>query len=227
MKLTVQGRRRSAAVAAAGMAAMIGTAVLAAPASAHTPVWSVTCNSVQVDLTNYSTGRHVQNSVSLTVVGGEGALADNEDFGGSFHATEALPAHDSPLTVRLVVKAGDNKKYNVDETKVSPVCDTPTSPSVSPSTTPPTTAPETTAPPTTAPETTAPGTTAPTTAPVPAGTTNAPVVAGTTSAAGGGDLAETGSSSATPMIAGIAVAVVVAGGGLVLWTRKRGSSAHR
>ncbi|WP_329180922.1 LAETG motif-containing sortase-dependent surface protein [Streptomyces sp. NBC_01477] len=217
MKLTVQGRRRSAAIAAAGMAAMIGTAVLAAPASAHTPVWSVTCNSVQVDLTNYSTGRHVQNSVSLTVVGGEGALADNEDFGGSFHATEALPAHDSPLTVRLVVKAGDNKKYNVDETKVSPVCDTPTSPSVTPSTTPPTTAPETTA----------PGTTAPTTAPVPAGTTNAPVVAGTTSAAGGGDLAETGSSSATPMIAGIAVAVVVAGGGLVLWTRRRGSSAHR
>ncbi|MFF9848015.1 LAETG motif-containing sortase-dependent surface protein [Streptomyces litmocidini] len=38
---------------------------------------------------------------------------------------------------------------------------------------------------------------------------------------GGGDLAETGSSSATPMIAGIAAALVVIGGGAVFFLRKK------
>ncbi|WP_327292172.1 LAETG motif-containing sortase-dependent surface protein [Streptomyces sp. NBC_01198] len=216
MRLTVQGRRRSAAIAATGMAAMIGTVLMAGPASAHTPVWSVTCDSVKVDLTSYNTSHDIHNSVTLSIVGGEGALADNQDFGGSFHFKDALPPHDSPISVRLVVKAGDNAKYNVDETKVSPVCDKPSSPPVTPTTTPPA-SPSSTAATTAPPETTAPATT----------TAAAPVVADTTSAAGTGDLAETGSSSATPMIAGIAVAVVVAGGGLVFWTRKRGSSAHR
>ncbi|MFG1806892.1 LAETG motif-containing sortase-dependent surface protein [Streptomyces sp. NPDC049040] len=221
MRLTVQGRRRSAAIAATGMAAMIGTALMTGTASAHTPVWSVTCDSVKVDLTSYSTAKHVHNSVSLTIVGGEGALADDEDFGSSFHFKDALPPHDSPLTLHLVVKAGDNKKYDVDETKVSPVCEKPTSPPpTTPATTPPTT-------PATTPATTAPETTPPTTTPAPSATTNAPVVAGTSSASGGGDLAETGSSNATPVIAGVAVAVVLAGGGLVFWTRRRGSSTHR
>ena len=36
-----------------------------------------------------------------------------------------------------------------------------------------------------------------------------------------GDLAETGSSSATPMIAGIAIALVVVGGGAVFFLRKK------
>lgn len=207
-------------MAATGMAAMVGTVLMAGPASAHTPKWSVTCDSVQVDLTSYSTARHVTNSVSLTIVGGEGALADDPDFGASFHFEDALPPHDAPLTLHLVVKAGDDSEYNVDDTKVSPVCDKPTTPPVTPSTTPPTTA-------TTTPATTAPPTTAPTTTAAPTSTTTAPVVADTTSPAAGGDLAETGSSSATPMIAGIAVAVVVVGGGLVFWTRRRGSSSHR
>ncbi|WP_030685127.1 LAETG motif-containing sortase-dependent surface protein [Streptomyces globisporus] len=38
---------------------------------------------------------------------------------------------------------------------------------------------------------------------------------------GGGDLAETGSSSATPMIAGVAAALVVIGGGAVFFLRKK------
>ncbi|SHL38533.1 LAETG motif-containing sortase-dependent surface protein [Actinacidiphila paucisporea] len=207
MRLTVQGRRRYAAIAATGMAAMIGSAVMAGPASAHTPVWSVTCDSVTVDLTAYNT--HATNSVTLTIVGGEGALADNPNFGGAFHYQDALPPHDAPISLHLVVKAGDDAKYDVDQTKVSPVCDKPTTtPPTKPATTPPTTAPQTTT-------------------PAPTHTTNAPVVADTTAATGSGDLAETGSSNATPMIAGIAAAVVVVGGGLVFWTRKRGTSAHR
>jgi LPXTG-motif cell wall-anchored protein len=36
-----------------------------------------------------------------------------------------------------------------------------------------------------------------------------------------GDLAETGSSNATPMIAGIAIALVVIGGGAVFLVRKK------
>lgn len=198
---------------------MIGSVVLAGPASAHTPNWSVTCDSVTVDLTAYNS--HVRNTVTLTVVGGEGALVD-QTFGSTFHFRDALPPHDAPLGLHLVVKAGDGKQYGRDETKTAPVCDKPTSPS--PSTTPPT-SPPTTAP-TTAPATTAPSTTPPATTAAPS-TTPAPVAAATTSAGGSGDLAETGSSSATPMIAGIAVAVVVAGGGLVFWTRRRGSSSHR
>lgn len=221
MGLTIQGRRRSAAMAATGMAAVIGTVMMAGPASAHTPSWSVTCNSVTVDLTAYNAD--ARNTVTLTIVGGEGALVDQK-FGSTFHYTGPLPPHDSPLGVHLKVKAGDGRKYGVDETKQSPVCDKPTTPPVTPSSTPPTT-PSTTTPSTTA--ATTPATTPPTTAATPTATTNAPVVDATSPAAGTGDLAETGSSNATPMIAGIAVAVVVVGGGLVLWTRKRGSSAHR
>lgn len=213
MGLTVQGRRRSAAIATAGMAAMIGSVVLAGPASAHVPSWSVTCDSVTVDLTAYNS--HVRNTVTLTVVGGEGALVD-QTFGSAFHFRDALPPHDAPLALHLVVTAGDGERYGKDETMTAPVCAQPSSPS--PSTTAPTSPPTTAA--TTAPATAPPGTTAaPSTSPAPA--------AATTAAGGSGDLAETGSSNATPMIAGIAVAVVAAGGGLVFWTRRRGSSPHR
>ncbi|MDX2728145.1 MULTISPECIES: LAETG motif-containing sortase-dependent surface protein [unclassified Streptomyces] len=48
-----------------------------------------------------------------------------------------------------------------------------------------------------------------------------PATAGGSSTGTGGDLAETGSSSATPIIAGIAIALVVVGGGAVFFLRKR------
>ncbi|WMX47043.1 Cys-Gln thioester bond-forming surface protein [Streptomyces roseicoloratus] len=50
-----------------------------------------------------------------------------------------------------------------------------------------------------------------------------PATGGTTSGSttGGGDLAETGSSNATPMIAGVAVALLVVGGGAVFFLRKK------
>lgn len=57
--------------------------------------------------------------------------------------------------------------------------------------------------------------------PAPSTTTDAST--GTTGTTGttGGDLAETGSSNATPMIAGIAVALVLVGGGAVFFLRKK------
>ncbi|MFF0274874.1 LAETG motif-containing sortase-dependent surface protein [Streptomyces sp. NPDC004330] len=69
--------------------------------------------------------------------------------------------------------------------------------------------------PSTEPSSPAPSTTAPSTGDTTGGTT------GTTGTTGGGDLAETGSSNATPMIAGIAAALVVIGGGAVFFLRKK------
>ncbi|MEU0149736.1 LAETG motif-containing sortase-dependent surface protein [Streptomyces sp. NPDC006288] len=48
-----------------------------------------------------------------------------------------------------------------------------------------------------------------------------PAQTGTSSAGAGGDLAETGGSSATPVIAGVAIALVVVGGGAVFLLRRR------
>lgn len=64
-----------------------------------------------------------------------------------------------------------------------------------------------------------PGTDTPSSQPSPAS------AGGTSSGSGGGDLAETGSSSATPMIAGIAIALVVLGGGAVFLLRKKRAAA--
>ncbi|MBD0710254.1 MULTISPECIES: LAETG motif-containing sortase-dependent surface protein [unclassified Streptomyces] len=52
-------------------------------------------------------------------------------------------------------------------------------------------------------------------------TTGTTGTTGTSTTTGGGDLAETGSSSATPMIAGIAAALVVIGGGAVFFLRRK------
>ncbi|MFF2061557.1 LAETG motif-containing sortase-dependent surface protein [Streptomyces sp. NPDC058200] len=49
--------------------------------------------------------------------------------------------------------------------------------------------------------------------------------AGGSTAGSTGDLAETGSSSATPMIAGVAIALVVLGGGAVFFLRKKNAAA--
>ncbi|MEU4077234.1 peptidase [Streptomyces venezuelae] len=56
------------------------------------------------------------------------------------------------------------------------------------------------------------------------GTTGSTTGGSTTT--GGGDLAETGSSNATPMIAGIAAALVVIGGGAVFFLRKKKTAGH-
>ncbi|WP_432059615.1 LAETG motif-containing sortase-dependent surface protein [Streptomyces sp. S1] len=58
------------------------------------------------------------------------------------------------------------------------------------------------------------------------GTTGGDTTGGTTGTTGGGDLAETGSSNATPMIAGIAAALVVVGGGAVFFLRKKKATGH-
>lgn len=94
-------------------------------------------------------------------------------------------------------------------------------PGPQPSETTPTTEPSTepSETPSTQPSTETPSATPSTSAP--AGETT-----GTTGTTGGGDLAETGSSNATPMIAGIAAALVVIGGAAVFILRKKKAAGH-
>ncbi|WP_314174127.1 LAETG motif-containing sortase-dependent surface protein [Streptomyces winkii] len=148
----------------------------------------------------YSTSIHLENyneqaKNTITITAGEKTLV-NEEFGRTFDKKVKLPKHTSPLDVHLVIKAGDDDKFSRDEHKMSPVCEESPSPS-SPAPSPSESSSEAPAPsekPSTAPN------------------------------GGGDDLAETGASSATPMIAGAAGVVLVAGAGLVVVARKRRSA---
>ncbi|MEU4131108.1 LAETG motif-containing sortase-dependent surface protein [Streptomyces wuyuanensis] len=186
MNAPTRAWKRSGALMAGAAFGLVGVGLTAAPASAHTPVWTVTCSEVTVDLKAYSP--NVTNTVTVTVDGKD--LLPVEAFGREFSKTLQLPEHKAEVKVRLVVKAGDGDRFSHDETKTAPVCETPKpSETPEPSDTPSTEPPSSEAPP--APE--------PSTPP----------------------LAETGGSSATPVIAGAAAAAVAAGAGILVVTRRR------
>ncbi|MFB8120105.1 LAETG motif-containing sortase-dependent surface protein [Streptomyces sp. NPDC055962] len=205
--------RGAGAFAAAAVVGLAGGVISAGPAAAHTPTWAVTCSEVTLNLTAYS--GNATNEVTVSVDGGD-VLLPTTQFGREFSTKSPLqlPKHDKELTVRLVVKAGDNARYSVEDTKTAPVCEddtpspTPTeeTPSEAPSTEPPTSAPE------------------PSETPSETATEAAPAPAEPSSSAP--DLAETGSSSATPVIGGAALAVLLAGGGILWSVRKRRSTQH-
>ncbi|WP_329157849.1 LPXTG cell wall anchor domain-containing protein [Streptomyces sp. NBC_01717] len=196
--------RAAGTYAAVAVAGLTGAVLCAGPAAAHTPTWAVTCTDVSLDLTAYNGG--VTNQVTVTVDGKD--LLSTETFGREFHKKLELPQHDKELTVHLVVKAGDGDQFSKDETKTAPVCEdnTPTpTPSVSESK--PAEKPTTAAP--------SPSESSPETAP-----------AAASPSPSSPDLAETGSSSATPVIGGAAVAVLLAGGGIMWSVRKRRTAQH-
>ncbi|MFD9484465.1 LAETG motif-containing sortase-dependent surface protein [Streptomyces sp. NPDC059991] len=197
------GRRRGALIGAAA-AGLIGVGLTAVPAQAHTPVWKVTCSAVTVDLTRYSD--EATNTVTLKTADGKDLLP-TEEFKGEFHKTLKLPAHDKELTLRLIVKAGDGDQHSRDETKTSPVCDT-----VPPSKPTPSKPPKPTPTPSAKPSKPAPApSTSSAAAPAPQPSPN---------------LAETGSSSSTPLVAGMGGAVLVAGAGIVWAARRRRTARH-
>ncbi|MFH9469603.1 LAETG motif-containing sortase-dependent surface protein [Streptomyces clavifer] len=204
--------RGAGAFAAAAVVGLAGGVISAGPAAAHTPTWDVTCSEVTLNLTAYSS--KAVNEVTVSVEGGE-VLLPTTEFGREYRTSTPikLPAHDKELTIRLVVKAGDDDKFSRNETKTAEVCEGNT-PSAPPSTEPP--APETPEPSETATE--------PATAPSESATEPAPAPAEPSSSAP--DLAETGSSSATPVIGGAAVAVLLAGGGILWSVRKRRTAQH-
>ncbi len=193
--------RGAGALVAAAVVGLTGGVISAGPAAAHTPTWAVTCSEVTVDLTNYTSD--VPNTVTITVDGKD--LLPTETFGREFHEKLALPEHDKPVTVRLVVKDADGDgRHSIDKSETAKVCDEePSSPPTepAPSETPSTGTPEPSATPSEQPSESAPA--------VPAPSPSSP------------DLAETGSSSTTPVIGGAAVAVLLAGGGILWAVRKR------
>lgn len=202
--------RGAGAYAAAAVVGLTGAVIVAGQAAAHTPTWAVTCSEVSIDLTNY-TG-DVANEVTVSVVGGEELLPTTQ-FGREFHTVPALrlPAHDEPLTIRLVVKdAGPGGEHSLNETKQAVVCedDTPKPTEATPSRTPGAETPATQAP-------------TPSATPSETATESAPAPSPSSP-----DLAETGSSSATPVIGGAALAVLLAGGGILWSVRKRRGAQH-
>ncbi|MEU2795596.1 LAETG motif-containing sortase-dependent surface protein [Streptomyces sp. NPDC007117] len=197
--------RGAGVLVAAAVAGLTGGAVLAGPAVAHTPTWAVTCSEVTVDLTDYTSD--VPNTVTVSVDGKD--LLPTETFGREFHKKLALLDHDEPVTVRLVVKDADGEgKHSIDRTKTAEVCEEEPSPTATesapsepaPSRTPPSGTPEPSATPGDEPSESASA--------VPAPGPSTP------------DLAETGSSPSTPVVAA-AVAVLLAGGGILWAVRKR------
>ncbi|WP_392675412.1 LAETG motif-containing sortase-dependent surface protein [Streptomyces sp. LN785] len=198
--------RAAGTLAAASVVGLTGAVLAASPAAAHTPTWAVTCTDVTLDLTAYNSD--VANTVTVTVDGKD--LLPTETFGREFHKKLVLPRHDKELTVHLVVKAGDGANYSKDDEKTSPVCDdytpTPTpTPSVTKTTEAPVEAPKPSATPSQSSSEAAPAAASPSSSP---------------------DLAETGSSSSTPIIGGAAVAVLLAGGGIMWSVRKRRTAQH-
>lgn len=201
---THQHRRRGAIALGAAGAALAGSVLFATPASAHTPTWSVDCDSVSVSLKWYA----AQGNTVTVSAGGEQLL--HQEFGGDFRKQDlALPQHSEPLQVTLTVDASDHDRYDVSETKTSPVCE-----GQEPSPEPTRSLPIGEGTPSPEPSASEP--------PEPEPSTSEPVVEPTEEeTAPPSDLAETGSSDSTPLIAGIAAAVVAAGAGLLMVARKR------
>ncbi|MDF6017112.1 LAETG motif-containing sortase-dependent surface protein [Streptomyces sp. JH34] len=207
--------RGAGAFAAAAVVGLAGGVISAGPAAAHTPTWAVTCSEVTLNLTAYSD--RATNQVTVSVVGGEDVLATT-DFGRSYSTKTPLqlPKHDKELQVHLVVKAGDDDKYSFEQTKTAPVCEDDDTPSPTPPQETPSETPSTEPPASETPE--------PSATPSETATEAAPAPAESSSSAP--DLAETGSSSATPVIGGAALAVLLAGGGILWSVRKRRSVQH-
>lgn len=188
----IRQRWHRAAAVATGTAALVGTGMfVATPASAHVPGWEADCYTTSIHLENYS-----ESGNTIKITAGEKTLVD-EKFGKTFDKKVDLPKHTSPLELRLVIDAVDDDKFDVNETKMSPVCE------------------ET-------PEPSEPAPSEP--APSPSESSSEAPAPPEEPQGGGDDLAETGSSSATPMIAGAAGVVLVAGAGLVVVARKRRSA---
>ncbi|MFJ9680416.1 LAETG motif-containing sortase-dependent surface protein [Streptomyces sp. NPDC101194] len=215
MTIPRRSLRAAGTLAAAAVAGLTGAVLSAGPAAAHTPTWAVTCSEVSLDLTAYN--GNVTNQVTVTVDGKD--LLPTETFGREFHKKLELPKHDAELTVHLVVKAGDGDNFSRDETKQAPVCEG-TPPSPAPSEATPSPAPSVGTP------SQAPSSEAPVGSATPSEAASESAPAAAPSSPGSSDLAETGSSSATPIIAGAAVAVLLAGGGIMWSVRKRRTAQH-
>ncbi|MFJ4898455.1 LAETG motif-containing sortase-dependent surface protein [Streptomyces sp. NPDC088727] len=214
MTIPRRSLRAAGTLAAAAVVGLTGVVLTAGPAAAHTPTWDVTCTEVSLHLSAYND--RVTNQVTVTVDGKE--LLPTESFGKGLDKTIDLPEHDKALTVHLSVKAGDGDQYSKEDEKTAPVCEGQTS---TPTPTPSETKPSEPSTPSQSPTTAAP-----TPADTPSETASSSAPAAATPSPSSPDLAETGSSSATPIIGGAAAAVLLAGGGIMWSVRKRRTAQH-
>lgn len=215
MTIPRRSLRAAGTLAAAAIVGLTGAVLTAGPAAAHTPTWDVTCTEVSLHLTAYND--KVTNQVTITVDGKE--LLPTESFGKGLDKTIDLPEHDKALTVHLSVKAGDGDQFSKEDTKQAPVCEGNT-PTPTPSETKPSKPSKPSEP------SQKPTTAAPTPTDTPSETASSSAPAAATPSPSSPDLAETGSSSATPIIGGAAVAVLLAGGGIMWSVRKRRTAQH-
>nr|WP_202501332.1 LAETG motif-containing sortase-dependent surface protein [Streptomyces sp. SID5785] len=153
-------------------------------------------------------------SVYLQSGGSEKLIGEQNVKGTREGATLTFKENWKPnATYRVHVKAGNQVDEDIKSGLTTPgkACASPSPSESTPSTpAPSTSAPETSTPTPSAPESTTPA---------------APAPSNSASPAGGSDnLAETGASSNTPLFAGIAAALVVAGGAVVFALRKRGAA---
>lgn len=214
MTIPRRSLRAAGTLAAAAVVGLTGVVLTAGPAAAHTPTWDVTCTEVNLHLSAYND--KVTNQVTVTVDGKE--LLATENFGSKLDKTIDLPEHDKALTVHLSVKAGDGDRYSKEDEKQAPVCEGQTS---TPTPTPSESKPSEPSTPSQTPTTSAP---TPADTPSESASSSAPAAAAPSPSSP--DLAETGSSSATPIIGGAAVAVLLAGGGIMWSVRKRRTAQH-
>ncbi|MCX5235941.1 LPXTG cell wall anchor domain-containing protein [Streptomyces prunicolor] len=196
--------RRPSAIATTAAMTVLGLGMASAPASASTYDWSVSCSQVTVDLKGYNP--QVVQIVEVTADGKE--LGTELSFRDDFHHTYAIPTHSKPLSIRFVVTPGSEDGQAVDETKTSPVCgEGSASPTSSPT-------PSASTPATAASSGTPSDASSTLSSPSPSSYISAP------------PLAETGASGSTPLIAGTAGAVVLAGAALLVVTRRRRATQH-
>ncbi|MFF6910784.1 LAETG motif-containing sortase-dependent surface protein [Streptomyces sp. NPDC012389] len=215
--------RGAGVLVAAAVVGLTGGVITAGPAAAHTPTWAVTCDEVTVDLKYYTP--NVPNTVTVTVDGKD--LLPTETFGKEFSKKLTLPEHSEKLTVRLVVKDGSKGgKYSYEGEKTADVCEgeptpTPTPTESTPEEPTPTESTPTEPTPTESTPSETPGTETPEPSDTPSAEPSESAPAVPAPSESSPPLAETGSSSATPVIGGAAAAVLLAGGGILWAVRKR------
>jgi LPXTG-motif cell wall-anchored protein len=151
------------------------------------------------------------NTVTVTDVTDGTKLLD-ETFPAEFQKTFPLDSHSKEIKLHLSVKSADGQGA-IENDATSPVCPGQESSAPAPSESAP------------APATSSPAAESP--APSADTSSSAAAVLPTSQPSpAGDDLAETGSSSSTPMIAGGAAVVLVAGAGILWASRKRRATQH-
>jgi LPXTG-motif cell wall-anchored protein len=209
--------RRPGALITVAAAGVLGVGLSAVPAAAHTPVWSVNCPNVSVDLTAYNGGGGGnKNTVEVTADGQD--ILPVTNFGTSFHKDD-IPIPPGAKSLHLSVKAFDGSQYSKE-------ADLPVPDNCVPAATPTDTAPSKTDTPVATPSATKSETPEAVDASSAAPSTSAAALPASQPSPAGDNLAETGSSSSTPIIAGGAAVVLVAGAGILWASRKRRATQH-